>query len=214
MPNAWPENVIRSEDWQGSNLQCSMNKLPEDDVRDRMEDGQIAVRAFRSDDAAPLHRAVGESITEVAPYETWCHSGYTADEAADYVGWWIDARERNRAFYYAVEEAASGQLLGACGLSDYSAEHRHAMLGYWIRTSRTGRGIATRAARLICTAGFADLGLIRIEIEVPTSNPASQRVAESLGAAREGVLRNKLILPAGPSDVVVYGLLAGEMCDP
>jgi len=178
-----------------------------------MEDGQIVVRAFRLDDAAALHGAVSESIAEVAPYETWCHSGYTAGEAAEYVNWWIETREKNCAFYYAVEDAANGQLLGACGLSGYSAEHRHAMLGYWIRTSQTGRGIATRAARLVCDAGLLDLGLIRIDIEVPTSNVASQRVAEKLGATREGVLRNKLILPAGPSDVVAYGLLAGEMSD-
>lgn len=183
-------------------------------MRHTMEDGQISVRSFRSDDATSLHGAVSESIAELAPYETWCHPGYTADEAAEYVGWWTEAREKDYAFYFAVEDAASGQLLGVSGLSAYSAEHRHAMLGYWIRTLCTGRGIATRAARLVCGAGFADLGLIRIEIEVPTGNLASQRVAEKLGAVREGVLRDKLILPAGPSDVVVYGLLAGKMSDP
>ena len=117
MPNTFPEHVIRSEGWQGSDLRCSMNKLPEGDVRDKMEDGQILVRAFRSDDATALHSAVSESIAEVAPYETWCHSGYTADEAAEYVSWWTEAREKDYAFYYAVEDAASGQLLGVCGLS-------------------------------------------------------------------------------------------------
>ena len=180
-------------------------------MRERLEAENVVVRSFGPKDAEPLHAAVCESVDEVAPYETWCHHGYTADEAAAYVGWWIEARREKTAFYYAVEDARTGQLLGACGLSAYSAEHRHAMLGYWVRSSRTGEGIATRAASLVCRAGFEGLGLIRISVMVPTENRGSQRVAEKLGAVREGVLRCELILPAGPSDVIVYGLLSEDL---
>jgi ribosomal-protein-serine acetyltransferase len=180
-------------------------------MRERIEDGNLVVRAFGSDDVSALHGAVCKSIDEVAPYETWCHAGYTLEEAVEYVGWWIDAREKGMAFYYAVEDAPSGLLLGAAGLSAYSSEHKHAMLGYWIRSSWTRRGIATRAASLVCRAGFEDLGLIRISIMVPSSNRASRRVAEKLGATREGVLRHELVLPAGPADVIAYGLLPEEL---
>jgi ribosomal-protein-serine acetyltransferase len=178
-------------------------------MRDRLESGRLVVRAFRPEDTEPLYVAICESMDDVAPYETWCHPGYALSEAEEYVGWWIRARQKGAAFYYIVEDAATGLLLGVCGLSDYSKEHRHAMLGYWIRSSRTRRGVATEAAALVCHAGFADLDLIRISVMVPVSNPASLRVAEKLGAMREGVLRNELVLPAGPTDVVVFGLLAG-----
>jgi ribosomal-protein-serine acetyltransferase len=180
-------------------------------VRNPMDDGDVVVRSFRTDDVRALHDAVSESIDDVAPYETWCHAGYAEEEAAEYVGWWIDARTRGIAFYYAVEDARTGLLLGAAGLSDYSSEHKHAMLGYWIRSSRTRQGIGTHAAALVCRAGFEDLGLIRIGIMVPASNRASRRVAEKLGAIQEGVLRRKLVLPAGPADVIAYGLLPEEL---
>jgi len=182
-------------------------------MRERLEAENVVVRSFGPKDAEPLHAAVCESVDEVAPYETWCHHGYTADEAAAYVGWWIEARTEKTAFYYAVEDARTGHLLGACGLSGYSAEHRRAMLGYWVRSSRTREGIATRAASLVCCAGFEDLGLIRISVMVPTENRASQRVAEKLGAVREGLLRRELVLPSGPADVIVYGLLSGELAN-
>ena len=133
--------------------------------------------------------AVLESAAEVSPYETWCHPDYTVEDAADYVGAWICGRKDGIAFYYVVEDSTSG-----------------AMLGYWIRTSRTGEGIATTAARLVCAAAFEDLGLIHIEIGVPMANAASRRVAEKLGGARKGILRRKLILPTGPADIVLYGL--------
>ena len=166
----------------------------------------LRIRAYRPEDAQPLYDAVCESISEVAPYETWCHEGYTMDEASEYVNWWIKAREQGFAFYYAVEDAATGDFLGSCGLSGYSAEHRHASLGYWIRTSATRRGIATASARLVARAGFEDLGLIRIEVMAPVGNAASLRVAEKLGGLREGTLRSKLILPSGATDVAVFGL--------
>ena len=180
-------------------------------MRDRIGDPRLLIRSFCREDAAPLCEAVCESIHEVAPYETWCHQGYSLSEAEEYVAWWIAARERGTAYYYALLDPVDGGFAGACGLSGYSAEHRHAMLGYWIRSSRTGHGLATHAARRVCAAGFSDLDLIRIDIVVPTTNRASLRVAEKLGARREGVLRNKLILPSGPSDVVALGLLPEEL---
>ncbi len=63
------------------------------------------------------------------------------------VRFWIEMREKKQAYYFAVEERMTGVFFGSCGLSGWKPEHRHAMLGYWIRTSRTGQGIATAAAR-------------------------------------------------------------------
>jgi len=179
-------------------------------MRRQITNDRIVVRAFDSSDVDSLHEAVCESVDEMSPFETWCHSGYSVEEAAEYIDWWMKARDAGRAFYFAVEDATEHTLLGACGLSGYSTEHRRAMLGYWIRTSRTRRGHATLAARMVCHAGFADLGLLRIEIEVPTTNVASQCVAEKLGAVREGVLRKRLVLPDGPSDVIAYSILQSE----
>jgi len=170
----------------------------------------LVARAFREDDAPALYAAVRESIQEISPYETWCHAGYSLRDAKDYVAWWTQAREAGTAFYYAIEDSMDGTLLGVCGLSDYSTEHRRAMLGYWIRTPRTRRGLATEAARRLCDAAFADLDLIRIGIGAPEGNAPSRRVAEKLGALQEGVLRSWLILPQGPSDVITYGLLRSE----
>ncbi len=171
----------------------------------------LRLRAFRADDVPFLHEAVTESIPEVAPFETWCHPGYSLDEAKDYVTWWIQAWERKRAFNYVIEDAASSEFLGSCGVHEISDEHRHAMLGYWVRTSRTRRGVATQAARLVAGAAFVDLGLLRVAVGVPVLNVPSHRVAAKLGAMREGVMRQELVLPAGPSDVVLYSLLPGEL---
>lgn len=176
-------------------------------MRDRLSGELVTVRAYREQDIDALFAAVSESIPDVARYETWCHPGFARSEAAEYVQWWRKSWLARSAFYFAVEDSKSGTLVGSCGLGDVCAEHRRASLGYWIRSDSTGRGFATAAARAVVRLGFEDLDLARIEVEVSVDNIASLRVAEKLGAVREGILRQRLILPAGPTDTVMFALL-------
>lgn len=176
-------------------------------MREVMSGQLVTARAYREEHINALFEAVSESIPEVAQYETWCHPGFTRDEAAEYVNWWRRMWAEEQAYYFAVEEQATGAFLGSCGLSDLCKEHRRAGLGFWMRSSATDRGYATDAARAVLSFGFEDLGLARVEIEVAVGNNASRRIAEKLGCRREGVLRQRLILPAGPVDTEMYAMV-------
>ena len=162
---------------------------------------------YRAGDGPALLEAVRESWGEVAPFETWCHEGYTLEEAADHALGWDRAWESGAAYYFAVREEATGRYLGSCGLCPVEREHGTAGLGFWVRTSATGRGVATSAARLVAGFGFAELGLHRLELMMAVHNAASRRVAEKVGAEYEGTLRRRLTLPAGPTDMAMYALL-------
>lgn len=179
-----------------------MNHLPES-----LDTPGLVLRRYRPVDAGAVHEAVMESVAEVAPYETWCHEGYTLDEAAEHAGGWERAWEAGSAYYFAVRDAATGRYLGSCGLCPLEREHATAGLGFWVRTCDTGRGVATSAARLVAEAGFDHLGLNRIELLIAVQNTSSRRVAQKLGAAYEGTLRKRLVLPAGPTDMAMYALL-------
>jgi len=173
-------------------------------MREKAEGRLVAVRAYRSEHIDPLFAAVTESVRELSPYETWCHPGFTHEEAAEYVHWWRHCWTKATAYYFAVEDRATGEFLGSCGLSDLLKEHRRAGLGFWIRSSRTGRGFATEAARLVGGLAFDDLGLQRVELETAVDNAASRRVVEKLGCSFEGVLHRRLQLPSGPADTAMY----------
>ena len=54
-------------------------------MQEQAEGKLIVVRAYCSEDVDPPFAAVTESIDELAKYETWCHPGYTREEAAEYV---------------------------------------------------------------------------------------------------------------------------------
>ena len=85
-------------------------------------------------------------------------------------------------------------------------------VGYWCAPEARGRGVATRALRLLCRHALDDLRLDRLELVTDPDNRASQRVAEKVGFRREGVLRSHLLHPDGRRrDSVMFSLLPGEL---
>jgi len=168
----------------------------------------IVLRAHTPADVVALWEAVRESEAELSPWMPWCHAGYEQEEMARWVGHCAEARSRREKFEFVVTDpAAGGRVVGACGLNQVDWQNRRANLGYWVRTTATGRGVATAAAGILARYGFAELGLMRAEVLVATGNAASQRVAVKLGATREGVLRNRLWLDGRPHDAVAYSLI-------
>jgi ribosomal-protein-serine acetyltransferase len=102
-------------------------------------------------------------------------------------------------------------LLGGVGLNFINRVHQVGNLGYWVRTSAAGQGIATSAARGMARYGFEEVGLHRIEILAAVPNIASQRVAEKAGAVREAVLRNRLLIGGKSQDAVMFSLIPEDI---
>ena len=80
-------------------------------------------------------------------------------------------------------------------------------LGYWVRSSQTGHGIATKAAQQAAAWAFANTNLQRLEILTALGNIASQHVALKLGARREGVLSSRLFIHGVFHDAVMHSLI-------
>ena len=104
-------------------------------------------------------------------------------------------------------DAQTGEFLGRCGLNHLHPVYHLANLGYWVRTSQHGAGIAGRAARLVARYGFEHGGLIRAEIVMAVSNEKSRRVAEKLLAHYEGVLLNRMVIGRRIEDAHMFSLI-------
>ena len=176
-----------------------------------LTDGIVAIRRYREGDAELLCRAVRESIAEISPWLPWCHEGYSIEESRDFVATRNVRSQGDEWYSFAVLDRSSGRFLGGVGINFINRVHQFANLGYWVRTSAAGRGVATRATRLAARFGFAELGLNRIEIIAAVDNIASQRVAERAGAVREGILRHRLSINGVPHDAVLYSLLREDL---
>jgi RimJ/RimL family protein N-acetyltransferase len=104
-----------------------------------------------------------------------------------------------------------GEAMGVIGLTVGEGERRHsAELGYWLGEPFWGRGIVTAAVEAVTSYAVKELGLSRIESYVFAWNPASARVLEKVGFAREGILRNSVIKDGVLLDRWLYAYLAGQ----
>lgn len=88
---------------------------------------------------------------------------------------------------WAVEPRAGGAVLGFV-LIGFEPGDREPELGYLFRPLAEGQGYATEAATAARDHGFAALGLARLVSYVAPGNAASVRLAERLGAVREGAV--------------------------
>jgi len=70
--------------------------------------------------------------------------------------------------------------------------HGNAMVRYWLLPEARGRGVATRAVRLLAGWAFSTLGLGRLAAFIEFENRASAAVLERCGFVEEGRLRRHL----------------------
>lgn len=164
----------------------------------------VSIRPYSVDDAVLVWQAAMESVAELEPWMSWCHPDYAIEESHAWLAEQMDAFQRRTAFEFAIRDGE--QYVGGCGLNQLDELNRRANLGYWVRTSASRRGIATRAVELVRDWAFRETGLERLEIVVAVENLASQRVAEKAGATREGVLRRRLRLHGVLHAAVMFSL--------
>jgi RimJ/RimL family protein N-acetyltransferase len=180
-------------------------------VKLELTEGPLVLRPFREEDASALYEAVRESISEVSPWLPWCHEDYSIEESREFINSRELLSQGDEWYSFGICEKDGGGLLGGVGINSINRVHQMANLGYWVRTSAAGRGIATGATRLAAKFAFEQLGLQRVEIVTAIANIASQRVAEKAGARREGVLRNRLLIRGESLDAVLFSLVPEDL---
>jgi RimJ/RimL family protein N-acetyltransferase len=174
-------------------------------------EGPILIRTLREEDVSALFEAARESIAEVSPWLPWCHENYSIEETREFIASRELASEGGEWYSFGIFEKDGGRFLGGVGINFINRVHQMANLGYWVRTSAAGRGVATSATRAVARFGFEQLGLQRIEIVAAVDNIPSQRVAEKAGAVREGVLRKRLLIRGKPQDAVMFSLVREDL---
>ena len=174
-------------------------------------DGIVEIRPFQPHDAGSLFEAISESLPQLCAWLTWCQPDHAIDDCTAFV---LKSRadwQAGEQYNFGLFDAKTQQLLGSVGLNQINRSHNYANVGYWVRTSRAGQGIATAAVKLIARFGFETLGFTRLEILVPVGNRPSQRTAIKAGALLEGSLRQRLVLSGKLHDACLFSLLPADL---
>ena len=179
-----------------------------------LNDGVVLLRPFQTADVDALYSAARESLEALIPWMSWAHQGYSYKDVGEYVR--IVRGNWDAGTYYAlaITDARDGTILGAASLSHIHPIYHFCNLGYWVRTSRRGQGLAPRAARLAAKFGLEQLGLLRIEVVIAVGNAASLKVAEKSGAHREGILRDRITVREEVHDAAMFSFVRADFATP
>lgn len=174
--------------------------------------------------------SLGADGADLRPLEPWHAEELLAnmDRGREFIGRyialpdWITDLESSRAYLqgYADKTAADtariygtwvdGKLVGGVLFRTMDVEQGVAEAGCWLEPAAVGKGLVTRAARVIIDWAVEERGIHRVEWLVSAKNAASIAVAQRLGMTREGVLREAHVLRGRRYDVEVWSVLAPE----
>ena len=180
-------------------------------VSQEISDGTVLLRPFRLEDSQETFAAVTESLSDLKPWMSWAYDDYSFNDTREFIRITRARWQEGTLYAFAITDAQSGLVLGGCSLSHIHPVYHLCNLGYWVRSSRRGQGIAGRATLLAARYAFEKIGLLRVEIVIAPGNAASIRVAEKVGAHYEGILRNRMVVGSEVYDARMYSLIPQDL---
>lgn len=168
----------------------------------------IILRAWREDDVQIALDAVKRNSEHLQVFMRWMTPDYDLAAAEKFIAEAIISRLQRKRLQLGIFNGS--ELVGTIGYVYLDFDAKKTEIGYWIDRQSEGKGIITRACRVLIDYAFDELGMNRVEIRCSTRNLRSAAVAERLGFVKEGVLRQAEPLRDGLHDFNIYGLLAQD----
>ncbi len=176
----------------------------------RIVTDRLVLRCWEPRDAPLLKEAIDASLDELRRWMPWAkHEPQTVEEKVVLLRRFRGRFDLGEDFTYGIFSRDEQEVLGGTGLHNRIGGDAFE-LGYWIRTSRVGEGLATEAAAALTCVALELCGVDRVEIRVEPTNAASRAIPRKLGFVEEARLRRRLRYPE-PRDVIVYTMFADDL---
>jgi RimJ/RimL family protein N-acetyltransferase len=169
-----------------------------------LSDEAVRLRQWTDEDAPEIVRCCSDPV--VPRYIPFIPMPYSLSDAEQFIKRSrIPTDELNLAI-----AGHSGELFGAIGVSVTTYDPGVAETGYWLAPEARGRGLATRALRLLSAWTLREAGIARLQLQTDVENFASQAVATRAGFIREAVLRAYMDNRGTRRDSVMFSIIPGE----
>ncbi len=165
----------------------------------------------------PLSEAHTSSLAKVglAP-EIWRYMRYGKVETVEQLSTWVreilELQSQGTDLPFTVIHLASGNAIGCTRYLNIDPPNRSLEIGgTWYGLAYQGTLVNSECKYLLLKYAFETLECVRVWFKTDLRNHRSQHAIERLGAVREGVLRNHMILPDGyVRDSVMFSLIPEE----
>ena len=166
---------------------------------------ELRLRPWRTDDAEAVLAICQDP--EIARWVT-IPQPFLRPDAEAFIEGAIALWRNGTGAAFAITEAPGEHVLGA--VTRFGPDGHQATLGLWLAAEARGRGIGTRAIRLVADWTFATTEVYRIDSFIMVGNERSERMVERAGFRREAVLRGWDMHDGRPVDCVAYARLRDD----
>lgn len=167
-----------------------------------LKDDEIVLRAIEMEDSQVLHKMINDPEMESMII------GWSFPVSTEMQNEWIRNLDNKDCVRYAIDVGEG--IEGVAIISSIDYKNRVAHFGIKLKRDARGKGIATRAVRLMAQYCFFELNLNCIEVNVLESNLASRSLWEKVGFKPEGILRERIYKNGKYRNVIIYSLLKDE----
>jgi RimJ/RimL family protein N-acetyltransferase len=147
---------------------------------------RLVLRPPRAGDGVIVNEAIIESFDQLSHWLPWADHKPTVQET-EIMMRTMEARWILRQDLPLLIFDTKGLLLGSTGLHRINWSLPSFEIGYWVRSTHTGRGIITESTHALVRYAFEQLHAVRIVIKCDEENTASRRIAEKLNFHLEGI---------------------------
>ena len=140
----------------------------------------VMIRPVEPQDVNGVFDAVEHSRRELDRWMDWFEPSYSREDAANWVRRGC-AEQLDGTGYHFVMCDPAGVLIGVISFESVDATTGSAMLGYWVSTPATGRGVAKSAVAQALAWASAHTNIRRVWAMIAPDNVASCTVAEANG---------------------------------
>jgi RimJ/RimL family protein N-acetyltransferase len=144
----------------------------------------------------------------VDPWIPWASVSTDLATARQSLQRYADQQARTGAGVYGIW--LDGVLVGGAMFVAFDTRAGNCEVGCWLEPAGTGRGLVTKAMRVLIDYALVTRGLYRVEWHCRPDNTASSNVARRLGMRLDGTLRQSYPWQGVRHDTEIWALLAPD----
>lgn len=174
-----------------------------------LTDGEIELRQFTLPDAKTLFALTDKNRDYLRKWLPWLDEMKTIEDTAQkFIQNSLNGAMQGKAADFGIYY--KGTLVGAIGYHEIDNKNKKTTIGYWLDQDYQGKGIVTKAIKILIEFALRVLKLNRIQISSAVGNNKSSAIPKRLGFKMEGIAKQAEWLYDHFVDWEQYSLLSSD----